>query len=248
MLKYIARITSKQKLKSIIPGIFGSKLSYAMPAYWVVSGLTGYRSYEPNKITTTKQDVIKLQTQQRQSALLLLPEVHGIDLRPTDTFLSDLGWLSVHQLMVWNCIKLFLEILVKQKPHYLAKQISWSRETRTSIGQITQHKTGLNITDENFLIQGIRIYNRIPMVIRQISDLKIKMWMTHDWVIKETRLSFQSRELENTILSRAWICKFPSTYTRLQVSKQNPKQSCTKCIVESNVLCLFVFLFGCLSF
>ena len=62
MLRYLGRVTSKEKMRTLIPGIFTSKMTYALPLIGSTWGFSGYRSSEPVKICFTKCNINRLQS------------------------------------------------------------------------------------------------------------------------------------------------------------------------------------------
>ena len=71
LLKHLARLCSKKKMKEFIPGIFTSRLRYALPLIGSVWGIDSHMCREPHKYSFTKNDLLALQSLQRQIALLV---------------------------------------------------------------------------------------------------------------------------------------------------------------------------------
>lgn len=61
IIKYRARSSSHQKLRSFIPALIISKIRYALPVYGCLWDLGGYQPHEPKKINFTKHNISKLQ-------------------------------------------------------------------------------------------------------------------------------------------------------------------------------------------
>lgn len=66
-------------MRSFIPGILSSKIMYALPLVGSIWELAGYKETEPMKYCFVKNDINKLQSIHRESALLMLPPCSGID-------------------------------------------------------------------------------------------------------------------------------------------------------------------------
>ncbi len=73
LLKYLSRITSKDKMKSLVPGMFSSKLMYAIQLTSSIWGISDYSEQELNRLSCPKGILAKLQSAQRQVAALLCP-------------------------------------------------------------------------------------------------------------------------------------------------------------------------------
>ena len=181
MLRYLGRVTSKEKMRTLIPGIFTSKMTYALPLIGSTWGFSGYRSSEPVKICFTKCDINKLQSLQRQAALLLLPPTSGLDLRSTESVLCDVKWLSVHQMVAYSILSLFLRMTTSGVPRGFLDGFTVSRDSRSTKGTFKTQRHNLNISLENFMNQAIRLYNSLPPNIRSMERGKkqkndLKSW------------------------------------------------------------------------
>ena len=104
LLRYLARVTSKQKLKSLIPGMFTSKILYCLQLTGSVFGLSILDEHELMKLSCPKSILLKLQSCQRQALAMMIPESK----LTWETRISEI-WkltnnLSVHQLIVYRII------------------------------------------------------------------------------------------------------------------------------------------------
>ena len=164
ILKYLARLSSRQKLRGFIPGMFTSKILYALPLVGSMWALGGYKEREPQKSAFTKSDLQKMQSLQRQAALLL---------QPTDTahlstknLLDDTGWLSVHQLIAYTTLCLVIRIVQSRHPTSLSNNLVMAKPSRTSHNDLTVPRCGLNLSLEGFNNQACRLYNQLPDAIK----------------------------------------------------------------------------------
>ena len=194
MLRYLGRVTSQEKMKSLIPGILISKISYALPLIGSIWGFGGYRSQEPMKLCFTKNDLQRIQSIQRQAALLMLPTSIGIDHRLTESVLRDVGWISVHQMIALSTLTLFMRIIKYGTPEGILQELIVSRDSRSARGLYRTKRYNLNISLENFINQAVRLYNTLPANIRSMeygdtlrcelrrwvaAKVKIKPWVSH---------------------------------------------------------------------
>ena len=172
LLKYLARLSSNQKLKGFIPALFTSKILYALPLVGSLWGLSGYKEREAQKVAYTKSDNQRLQSLQRQAALLLQPaDAFHIS---TKNLLDDTGWLSVHQLVAYTTLCLIIKIVQAKKPNNLSHQLSMAKPSRTSENSLQIPRCGLNISLEGFNNQANRMYNQLPDSIK-LQDNRAKL-------------------------------------------------------------------------
>ena len=149
-------------MKSFIPGLFTSKLLYALPLVSSVWNLSLYTGQEPNKLAFTKGDMARLQSLQNQAAKLL-HERETLQLNhPTATLLADIGWLSVHQLTAYTILLQLAKILQHGTPAYIFNMITFNTSSRTNEGSIVIPRCMLNIQQEDFFNQASRLFNMLP--------------------------------------------------------------------------------------
>ena len=182
MLRYLGRVTSNDKMRVLIPGIFTSKLTYALPLIGSTWGFAGYRSSEPMKTCFTKHDINTLQSLQRQAALLLLPPSTGLDLRSTESVIQDVKWLSVHQMIANSILNLFLRMTKSGVPIRFLEDLTLSRDTRSAKGQYKNQRYNLNISLENFQNQAVRLYNSLPISIKTLDRGNRQKKELRSWV------------------------------------------------------------------
>ena len=152
-------------MRTFIPGIFLSKLQYALPLFTTVWGLVEYAESEPNKISCSKDNMLRLQTLQRQAAQLLCPQELQTSLAPTIRILDHAGWLSVHPLGSYGIIKLALRIIKTGKPVFLAERLKCHKTSRKSKRKMQIPRCNLNLSYEGFVYQAISLINRLPQEV-----------------------------------------------------------------------------------
>ena len=116
LLKYLSRLSSRDKMRSFIPGIFTSKVLYALPLIGNVLGLSKYAECEFKRTTFTRQDLDRLQSLQHQPALLVSPTHPTPYLTPKSQVLDGAGWLSIHQLIAYHILSTALGVISSGKP------------------------------------------------------------------------------------------------------------------------------------
>ena len=165
MIKYLGRVTSFDKMRNLVPGLFSSKLRYGLPLTATVWGLSKYCEQERQHLTTTKKDIYKLQSLQRQAASLVVGG--GLSpLTPTADVLLKANWLSVHQLGASVIISLTLRIIKTQKPKYLADRLIRLPDSRTQRNNLQIPKCRLNLAFEGFICQATCLFNMLPVEIK----------------------------------------------------------------------------------
>ena len=181
LLKYLGRMTSKHKMKSLVPGMFTSKLAYGSQLTSSILGLSHYGEHELHKLSCPKSTLYKLQTAQRQVAALLCPELHLAHDTPTSLVLQHVNILSVHQQSALAIISLALRILRTGKPQYLADRLVLC-ETRGRSNQLLQvPNLRLNLSHEGFTNQAARLVNMLPPEIIEASMPRQKK-LVRAWV------------------------------------------------------------------
>ena len=149
-------------MRGFIPGLFTSKLLYALPLTSSVWGIYGYAEQERQHLACTKQDMHKLQSLQRQAALLLVDQTTLQLHHPTEEILQSVNWLSVHQLCVYSILMLTYRVLQSSKPVYLSDRLKYQPNSRTSHNNLRVPRANLNICLEGFMSQATRLYNLLP--------------------------------------------------------------------------------------
>ena len=178
-LKLIGRIGSFKTRKMIANGIFLSKLSYLI-ALWGGCSLYLLKS---------------LQTLQNKAARV----VTKLDWStPTAVLLSQVGWLSVHQLVVYHSVVMVFKILQSKQPkplhsmfptEYKYKNTSQARSK--SIKQ-TGHPT-LDLARDSFRWRAAQSFNMLPASIKNLQTLEKFKLETKKWIKENIPVHSSSR-------------------------------------------------------
>ena len=190
LLKHLSKLSSKQKLRSFVPAMFTSKLLYALPLVGRMWGLSGYTEHEPHKYAFTLAHLSKLQSLQRQAALLLLPPDPTVSNIPTYDLLAQHKWLSVHQLIAFSTLSLAVRIIQTGKPGYLAALMSPAPDSRTRQNTLHVPTFRLSASLEGFINQACRLYNMLSEKLKCERDKErlksnLKSWISSNITSKK---------------------------------------------------------------
>ena len=182
LLRYLARGSSRSKIKSLVAGMFTSKILYGLPLVSSIWGLQNY-NYELNKLSCPKSAMIKLQSCQRQTLFFLGNDSNMNTDLPTVDLLRITGSLSVHQMAAMHIIRLGLRILRFQKPKYLYNMMIKNPRLGRQSDFLIVPVCRLNITHEGFINQAVRLLNKLPEDIRSDQNLVRQKKSVKEWVL-----------------------------------------------------------------
>ena len=159
-LRKVQNILSLEKRKVVAQAIFQSVLSYCI-AVW--GG-------------TVKGDIENLQVIQNRAAQFVL-NIRGWRVHRQELY-KNLGWLTVNQLVAFHRILAVYCIRKSGEPEYLADMLSRDN----CRGNIIVPHTGLSLLKTSFVFHGAELWNRVPLVYRQIQctrqfKLKLRQWI-----------------------------------------------------------------------
>ena len=182
LLRHLGRVASRLQMSRFVPGLFGSKVCYALPLLSSVCGLEDFSCYAKNKISCPKEIVSKLQVLQNQAARLMRPDIHIPHLTPTSEVIDAAGLLSIHQQMALSIIKLALRVIRTGHPTHLANKFVIRSGTGRKTKRIVIKHQRLNISLEGFVHQASVLVNRLPEDIwHEMSPnglkVKLKVWV-----------------------------------------------------------------------
>lgn len=158
-------------MKSLVPGMFLSKLMYASQLTSSIWGLSSYGEHELNKLSCPRGTLAKLQTAQRQAVALLCPDIHLDYQTPTSYVLQQANLLSVHQLAALSILTLALRILRTGKPKYLADRLKTHESRGRSSQLLLVPNLRLNQSHKGFINQASRLVNKLPLDIIAASSV-----------------------------------------------------------------------------
>ena len=157
-LKYIMRPEYK---KNIVEGVFNSVLCYCLPLFGGCNNC----------------DVNTLQVQQNKAAqiVLSLPPRHN-----REYMYNKLGWLTVHQLIVYHTLITVYRIRQSREPEYLGNILG--KTSRLGQNYIIVDNIKLGLVRNSFTYRGALQWNRLPPALRvepKIGTFKknLKKWI-----------------------------------------------------------------------
>ena len=170
----LGKVASFRTRKMVADGIFMSKLIYLI-ALWGGSA---------------KYILTALQKAQNRAARVVTKLEWST---PTADLLSQCGWLSVHQLVVYHSVVLVFKIIRNESPRFLFSMFSakYSYKTKQArTGQIKHTRDlDLGITKDSFRWRASGAYNELPQEIRDIETLHMFKKAAKDWIKKHIPLA-----------------------------------------------------------
>ena len=116
MLKQVRRYVSDKIFKTVLNGMFTSKLIYGITVYGGVWGLQGILNDDAvNSTSISKEDMRRLQVLQNKALRLLLRKPRET---PVMTLLKEANQLSVHQLVAYHTANQTFKVFKNQEPSY----------------------------------------------------------------------------------------------------------------------------------
>ena len=170
-LSKISAFASFKTRKMVAMGLILSTLTYIIQVY---GGCSGYL-------------LATLQVLQNKAArsVTRLPWM-----TPTRTLLTQCGWLSIKQLIVYHSLVLMYKVKVDKKPEYIYKHIGdkQGRNTRQEADRVGSNilRDVRNMEKETakktFIPRTIEDWNSLPTQLREISTLasfkkELKLWI-----------------------------------------------------------------------
>ena len=192
ILRRISAVASKKKMRMIAQGLFYSKLSYCLPLFSNTWGLDHYKVGGSRYAAFTKEDIRKLQVIQNQVARLTVnkSDLKGRMNLPTQELMNLSGDLSIHQLGVLRTVTLAKKIMLTQKPSYLSKRLQLAQYSGTRAGTtLSMEKPSLGMVREGFIYRGTRIFNLLPISLKQEQNFgkfkkNVKSWIKGNISVK----------------------------------------------------------------
>ena len=189
ILRKIAQIASKKKLKIIAQGLFYSKMAYCLPLFINTWGLDVYRDVNCRNSCLTKRDISKLQVLQNQVLRLFFDKARVANMSTVE-LLKLSNELSVHQQGAFSTLCLAKKIILTNKPEYLASHFRTTvdRGTRSGI-KLYQNTPHLGLAREGFLYRAMKLYNLIPESMKQESSfvhfkIEVRKWTLENISVK----------------------------------------------------------------
>ena len=186
ILRKLSAYASKKKLRMLASGMFDSKLSYCLPLFINTWGLDYYRDGESRSTSFTKEDCRRLQVLQNQVSRMLITRSQRHQNLSTEQLLNINEDLSVHQLGASRTIVIVKKIIMSQKPSYLAEKLQLLHSKVFNSGS---GAAKLGIQREGFVYRGGKLFNLLPICIREETNIrnfkkKVKKWVIENIEVK----------------------------------------------------------------
>ena len=166
-LAKVCQYSSFKTRKMVANGLFMSYLTYLIPLYG------GCPEYLLSALQILQNRAARLATK----SSWYTASAH---------MLQQLGWLSVHQMIVFHSLVLVFKTKMKQRPVYLYSQVSaqFSVQTRLSVshGIRETRRTQSELGRKSFFPRSINQWNSLPADVRSEPSLgkfrmKLKSWV-----------------------------------------------------------------------
>ena len=187
MLSRLANLVPKERFKSLVHGLFFSKLRYGLALMGNVRGTKPmFLSFQETNIrhnSFTKANLNALQVLENKILRLITGGNYDT---PIKDMLEESDLLSVNQLIAFTIITTVFKIKTSQKPLYLAKRLGFCQQETVKRTQRNHQdiKFNLSTAREGFMYKASKLWSSLPLCIKQ-----------------ETRETFFKKELEDWIRS-----------------------------------------------
>ena len=161
----VKHILAQQKRKVVAQAIFQSVLTYCIALWGGAS----------------KGVLEDLQVLQNMAARFVL----CVDRRVSRCEMyKQLGWMTVHQLVIFHRILAVYQIRKTGEPEYLASSLMHDNIR----GNIVIPVTGLTLLQKSFMFNGGQSWNRVPASIRQLPSTATFKKELKEWVLVNIEL------------------------------------------------------------
>ena len=131
MLARLAKVVTKEQFKSLVYGLFFSKLFYCLPLFDNTFGLDTLQDGDIRHNSFTKSNMQSLQV--LQNKILRIISGHKYE-TPVKTLLKDTNMLSINQIVAFSTTLVTFKVRMTGQPAYLAKRLTTKEATH-----ITRH-------------------------------------------------------------------------------------------------------------
>ena len=186
ILRKLSNFLPQRKLRTVVNGLFTSKMLYCITAWSGVWGIQGgLDETERRAISMTKADMRKVQTLQNKAMRILTKH----DFRtPTLQLLEDAKMLSVNQLAAYSMELQVFKISSSRQPDYHFDRLfggsdSGIFETETRSMRNKESRVDFNFSQGrvSFFYLASKLWNSLPLAIRNSRNTnefkrKAKIW------------------------------------------------------------------------
>ena len=180
------------KFKTVVDGIFTSKLIYCITAWGGVWGLKKQQNHQRRNMAINKEDMRKLQVLQNRTLRLIT----GMDYNtPTSILLKTTNLMSAHQMVVYHTACQIFKIKQSKLPQYhydrLFPEVIDDQQTDTRCNNIARIDFNLSLARSSFFYQGSQIWKALPNNITSAPKLKTFKKLCNAWVLKNVPIKMQ---------------------------------------------------------
>ena len=184
MLSRLRKFLPDHKFKSVVAGLFTSKLSYCMTVWGPVWNIPGELNESEVKTSMSKEDIRKLQVLHNKCLRLQTRQDRST---PTTTLLNLTKSLSVHQMIAHKTVVQVYNVHQNQAPKYHYDRLF----TRGAILDPDETRiTNLNTRVEfsktagrgSFFYQGSRLWSALPLGIKMSSNPGTFKNLSKNWI------------------------------------------------------------------
>ena len=177
----------QSQLKSIIYGIFSSKLIYGIQLFCNTWGIAPLDQTNRRFTAFSKEDIRHLQVLQN---ITLRLQTKLSRYTPTKQLLEASNSLSVHQLGALRTLTLTHKILTTKKPDYLYNQMPRRFQEdddplpNRNHNKITVRNSTLTISRTGLVYRGSMLWNMLPDDLRRETSLLKFKYSVKAWIKK----------------------------------------------------------------
>ena len=185
LLSLLAHRLSSSGFNSVSNGLFNSKPNYCLQVF---GNIWGYETHDinPRRFSAfTKNDCHRLQVLQNKVLRLKTGLDYGTS---TEVLLSETNDMSVHQLIAYHTLLSVFKILQSHKPTPLFKRF---RPITGNEERISRNSDNLNIhgdltiTRGGFMYRGAKLYNMLPVDIKEVEKYELFKTRVRFWIKKK---------------------------------------------------------------
>ena len=190
MLKRLRKHMPTTRLKSVMEGLFSSKVSYGMTVWgriWNIPGSLDEDASTRTSPSITKDDLRKIQVLQNKCLRIVTDSDYRT---PTSELLKKTNMLSVHQQMAQLSLSQVYSIYSTKLPAYHYQRLFVNNRTRSAdTYSINRVEFKLSLARTNFFYQSSRLWSALPDHVKSANNKstfknRCKSWVKANIMIK----------------------------------------------------------------
>ena len=186
MLRQVRRYVSDKTFKTVLNGMFISKLIYGITIYGAVWGLQGILNDEPvNSTSISKEDMRVLQVLQNKALRLLLRKPRET---PVINLLKESNQMSVHQLVAYHTANQTFKVFRNQEPSYHYQRLFGDdvnqQSTRAATHLEGRVEFNRSLGRYSFFYQASHIWRNLPYHIKTAQTVENFKKALKPWILR----------------------------------------------------------------